>query len=352
MSAINKVKIVCEEAYLESVWIKRLLNGLAKELKKRRIVYEQMVDIKEIFADDSVCILGMNSVWTENLIEKCNQSGCIPVVLSCQSKRNMQGQYHLICSDIRSTVLKLKDVFTVAGRNRIALYGSGYLIDLDKDRTENFAHLVSDPSDIYTNTGNLENCFRSFYPKAARYDAVVCVNGYAAVSLVKKLEKENSELLEKMVILSFEEVLKHSKYNQWLSIVDLNLESYGAVVITVLEMFDLRNDVSEITIKMNAKVCDIPKKEEESCSYEAESMQLYEDPEIIHMAKIEQILRDADDLDHHIIAMLLDNAKYSDIADSCYMTEGNIKYRVKKYMSICGCKTKKELLELLQEYLQ
>ena len=46
--------------------------------------------------------------------------------------------------------------------------------------------------EIYSNKDNLENCFRSFLPKAALYDAVVCVNGYAAVSLVKKLEKENA----------------------------------------------------------------------------------------------------------------------------------------------------------------
>jgi hypothetical protein len=103
---------------------------------------------------------------------------------------------------------------------------------------------------------------------------------------------------------------------------------------------------------MNVNISEIPEKDHEEPDVLTEQHQLYEDPEIIHMAKIEQLLRDADDLDHHIIAMLLDNAKYSDIADSCYMTEGNIKYRVKKYMSICDCKTKKELLELLQEYLQ
>ena len=78
----------------------------------------------------------------------------------------------------------------------------------------------------------------------------------------------------------------------------------------------------------------------------------FDDPEVLYMAKIEQLMQEADDMDHHIIAMLLGGAKYGEIADSCYMTEGNVKYRVKKYMTICSCSTKKELLELLKEYLQ
>lgn len=351
MSITNKTKIICEEVYAESIWCKQLLGGLQKELKKRRIAYEQTSDVTDVLAEDDVYIIGMSNSWTENIIAKCNESGCVPVVLSSQSQRSAQGQYHLVCSDIRVAAKKLKEAFNTAGRSRVALYGGNYSSDLDKDRTAIFSELVSSVSDIYMNTGNLENCFRSFLPKASLYDAVICVNGYAAISLVKKLEKEDAKLLEKLVIVSCEEVLKHSKYNQWISFVDLKLESYGAVALSVMEMAALKSAISAITVQMNAEVCEISKTVEEDFAIVG-GVEFYEDPEIIHMAKIEQLLRDADDMDHHIIAMLLDNAKYSEIADSCYMTEGNVKYRVKKYMSTCDCKTKKELLELLQEYLQ
>lgn len=352
MNITNKIKIICEESYAETIWCKQLLGGLIKEMKKRRIAYEQTTYEENISQDDRVCIIGVSSVWFQKAIAKCNASEVVPLVLSNQSKCNVEAQYHLICPDMERVAKNLQMAFERAGRKKIALYGANYSADLDKDRTVIFSRLIKEPSDIYTNTGNLENCFRSFLPKAVRYDAVLCINGYAAVSLVKRLKKENPALLEELVIISFEEVLKHSKYNQWISLADLNLESYGAAAMPVLEMTDLQKDISVITIRMNAKMCGIPEKDAEGVSSHTEEHVLYEDPEIIHMAKIEQLLRDADDMDHHIIAMLLDNAKYSDIADSCYMTEGNVKYRVKKYMSTCDCKTKKELLELLQEYLQ
>lgn len=352
MNITNKIRIVCEEAYLESIWTKQLLSGLTKELKKRRIYYEQTTCVENIFQDDFVCIIGISNIWTQNVISRCNEVDHVPVVLSNQSKCSMEGQYHFICPNLEYAAKELQEKFEMVGRYKIALYGANCSADLDKDRTSIFNRLIKAPSDIYNNTGNLENCFRSFLTKASGYDAVICVNGYAAVSLVKKLEKETPKLLEKLVIISCEEVLKHSKYNQWISLLDLNLESYGAAAVAMMEMIGVQSEISAITVKMNVDVAEIAEKCDAEPALLTEENQLYEDPEIIHMAKIEQLLRDADDLDHHIIAMLLDNAKYSDIADSCYMTEGNIKYRVKKYMSICGCKTKKELLELLQEYLQ
>ncbi|MBQ8857001.1 MAG: LacI family DNA-binding transcriptional regulator [Lachnospiraceae bacterium] len=354
MNTNKKIKIICEEAYADSIWCKQLLSGLTKELKKRRIGYEQVSHADSLECEDSICIIGLSDIWTGHIIEKCNATGVVPVVLSSQSRRNLDGQYHLICPDMHGAVRALKEAFMHAGRMKIALYAANRVVDLDRDRTEVFSELVQDTSDIYSNKDSLENCFRSFLPKASLYDAVICVNGYAAVSLVKKLEKENKHLLEQLAIVTFEEVLKHSKYNRWISLVDLNLEAYGAVAMTVLEVLTQRSAVSAVTVEMKCQMCDLPQKSLENKFDEegATVVRLFEDPEMIYMARIEQLMQDADDMDHHIIAMLLSNAKYSEIADTCYMTEGNVKYRVKKYMNICGCNTKKELLELLKEYLQ
>ena len=352
MNITNKIRILCEEACEEFIWYKHIFNGLIKELRKRRIAYEQINCIDHISADDIVCVIGMSNDWIEKSIGCCNEADCVPIVLSNQSGCDVPGRFHLICSDIPYAVQKLKNVFADTGRTKIALYGADYSVDFEKDRATILSSLVRETSDIYINTGNLENCFLSFRSKAAFYDAVVCVNGYAAISLVKRLEKENKELLEKLVIVSCEEILKHSRYSQWISLIDLNLESYGGAALTIMEMISLGDVISSVVIKMKAEVCSIAEKEDSRCDVISRDAGYYEDPEIIHMAKIEQLLQDADDLDHHIIAMLLDNSTYAEIADTCYMTEGNIKYRVKKYMSVCECKTKKQLLELLQEYLQ
>lgn len=351
MNISKKISVICEEAFVESIWCKKLLSGLVKELKKRRISYEQLFDAKTMIGGETVCIIGFSDSWTEAVISRCNALGCVPVVLSNQSGRTVSGNYHLVCPALYGSMNVLKRALKAAGRTKIALYAANRIIDLDRNRTEVFSGIIGDESDIYSNKDHLENCFRSFYPKASLYDAVVCVNGYAAISLVKKLEKEDKELLKDLVIVAFEEVLKHSKYNQYISFVKMKLDSYGAVAMQILDMAAQNGHAAEITVKMECVVGEIARKEIKEIPQNA-AVPYFEDPEIIYMGKIEQLMQDADDMDHHIIAMMLDGATYADIADSCYMTEGNIKYRVKKYLNICDCKTKKELLELLREYLQ
>lgn len=354
MEVNRKIKIICEEVYAESIWCKQILNGLQRELKKRRCSYVKTFVPDEIKKEDHVYVIGMSKSWLEYVITACNQCDCVPVVLSNLSKRCAGGQYHYICPNVYGVMTELLESCVKAGRTQIALYGPNYTSDLDMDRMRIFMELMQSAGNVYQNTGNLETCFRSFFPYADRYDVVICVSGYAAVSLAKKLEKESPQALEKLVIVSWEEVLRHSRYNQWISLVTLNLESFGATAVAVAEMSLSGSNIAAITVEMEGAVCDIPDNKQVAELAEADSGETLplEDPEMICMAKIEQVMRDADDMDHHIIAMLLDHAKYSEIADSCFMTEGNVKYRVKKYMSICGCKTKKELLELLQEYLR
>ena len=351
MAITKKIKIYCEEAYVETIWCKELLGGLMKELKKRRLAFEESNDIEMVSEDTWAFVLGMNRKWIQTGIESCNEKGVVPIVLSNQVLDHLKGQYHLVCPNVHKMAKDLKEALSLAGRKNLALYGSNQKNDLDKNRTEIFAELISKVEDIYPNNGSLEKCFRNFLPKAAVYDGVICINGYGALSLVKKLEKENPQLLERLVILTFEEVLKHSKYNQWISYMEMNLENYGTTALQLLDMISQKEDISSMTVMMKCKLCDIlPKQEMSEMMDGAESET--EDPEILQMAKVEQLLRDADDMDHHIIAMLLDHATYTEIADSCYMTEGNVKYRVKKYLSVSGCNTKKELIELLKEYLQ
>ena len=352
MNMTNRVQIICEETYLETIWCKALLGGLLKELKKHRISFEMFHELNGMMADQMVYVLGQSDEWLSQIVKKCNESGCVPVLLMPGTVNKVQGQYHAVYPDLQNTLEHLKVMLEGAGRSTVALYGANMSVDLDRNRAEVFSELVSRVEDIYPNVGSLEKCFRDFLPKADRYDVILCANGYAAVSLVKKLEKEKPDLLEHVVVIAFEEVLKHSKYNQLISLVELNLEEYGKTALQLSELLGERNEIAAMTVRMKCNLCKIPEKQKEILELQSEKEMAFEDPEIVQMAKVEQLLREADDLDHHIIAMLLENAKYSDIADSCYMTEGNVKYRVKKYMSVSDCHTKKELIELLQEYLQ
>ena len=57
---MKKIRILCEKACAESIWCKQLFSGLVKELKKRRIGFEQDGDIsKEDIAECYAQVVGL-----------------------------------------------------------------------------------------------------------------------------------------------------------------------------------------------------------------------------------------------------------------------------------------------------
>lgn len=352
MSVQKEIRVLVEESAAGNIWCRELTEGLTKELKKRRMICKKISTTKEITGEDIVFVIGAQEHFVENAVFVCNAKGIVPILLS-NHHRTYQGRYHLVYADVEGAMEALCRECRKAGRERIALYGIQGTMTPDIEQMRNFSKVVKDVSDIYMNNGNLETCFLSFLPYAERYDAVICVSGYAAVSLVKKLEVSAPETLEKLVIVSFEEILLSAHYKERISFVDLKLEGFGATALAVMELAQGKKDISAIQVSIEAKICEIPEKEsEEVLTEESEEYLMFADPEVVCMARVEQLLQDSDEMDRVIIEMLLNNAKYSEIAEACFMTEGNVKYRVKKYLSICKVATKRELQDLLTEYLR
>lgn len=352
MSVQKEIRILVEESAAGSIWCRKLTEGLMKELKKRRMACKRINGIQQITGDDIVFVIGAEERFVEDAVTACNEKTIVPILLS-NHQRNYHGKYHLVYADVEGAMETLCRVCRAAGRERIALYGiQGGLVP-DMEQMRNFSKVVRDVSDIYMNNGNLENCFLGFLPYAERYDAVICVNGYAAVSLVKKLDAAAPELLEKLAIVSFEEILLSAHYKERIFFVDLKLEGFGATALAVMELAREKEDISSIQVAIGARVCEIPeKKPEETFTEESEEYLMFADPEVVCMARVEQLLQESDEMDQVIIEMILNNAKYSEIAEACFMTEGNVKYRVKKYLNICKVSTKRELQDLLTEYLR
>ena len=77
----------------------------------------------------------------------------------------------------------------------------------------------------------------------------------------------------------------------------------------------------------------------------------YEDRELNDMMLLEKLLDGCEDPDYDIIRLLLRGEPYEKIAETCFLTESAIKYRVKKMVRVCCVQGRKELTDLLRRYL-
>ncbi len=344
------IKIICEEAYEKSIWCKQILSGLTRELKKKRHHYSQSNCIEDIKNSSTIYIIGTNYNWLDLVIRFCNSKGIIPIVLCNQANHALRGQYHCVCADTYGVIRQLYDDFSKAGKTKIALYGVNPVSISDVSRMECFLDFIPDRKHVFENNGSLENCFQSFLPHIQEYDAVICVNGYAAISLVEKLELINSDFSKKISIASCTETLLSSQYEKRISFVDLNLNQYGKAAVAISEITENKPYITGINITIGGNPSDTTRKTDDTYLGK-ETLQkdlFYEDSELIYMSKMEHLLSECSKLDHQIIQMLLQKATYSKIAEACFMSEGTIKYHIKKYMEICNVKTKQELIEIIK----
>lgn len=344
------IKIICEEAYGKSIWCKQILSGLTSELRKKRHRYFQSNHIEDAKDSSTVYIIGTNPNWLNNAIRFCNSKGIVPIVLCNQTNRVIRGQYHCVCADTYGVIKQLYDNFYCIGKTKIALYGVNPLSISDVSRMECFLDLIPDRKHVYENNGSLENCFQNFLPHIQQYDAVICVNGYVAISLVEKLELIDSNFSEQISIASCTKTLLSAQYESQIAFVDLNLNQYGRTAVAISEMTENRPYITGITITIAGNLPDITRKPEDIyLSKETLEKDLfYEDSELIYLSKMEHLLSECSKLDCQIIQMLLQKATYSKIADACFMSEGAVKYHIKKYMEICNVKTKQELIEIVK----
>ena len=175
--------ILVEPGFGNSVWCKQLLSGLTAELKKRRESFS--VDPRDL--SESVFVIGSSAEWLSAMVARCNACGCVPILLCSSLRKIAGGRYHCVCPDIGGSMGQLTTALTARWGGRLVLYGVNPNSVGDRSRREAFLQ-VCPQGHCIENRGSLADCFDAFLPLLEQADAVLCANGFAAVSLHRRLQ--------------------------------------------------------------------------------------------------------------------------------------------------------------------
>ena len=344
------IVILCEDIFEESIWCQKIYNGLKKELKKRRMKYSKTSDSNTLSSDDTVYIIGSSYIWINNSISLCNDLNIVPVILCNQITNMLYGKYHSISTDTNECMKQLILSTNTTDPTRIALYGINNNSISDLSRTKSYIEQTNNTSGVFVNNGSLENCFNAFIPRISEFDTVICVNNYAAISLVKNLSKNCPSALDRLKIISCSSSKLSSVFSKFIIFVDTNFEHYGKAALEISELSEKNPYISGINVMINWNFNSIPlPKATANKSDIAQIDSFYKDTEIQKLLKVEKLLDVCDDLDMQIIKLLMEGNNYDAIADKCFFAKESIKYRIKKYIKICKLNTKSEFIELINE---
>ncbi len=350
------VHILIDPIYARSVWCENLKQSLISELKKKRIHFSLSEGIEHILLEDIVFLIASDNAWTENTIRKLNHNNIQPILLCNQMDFLESSNYSCVCSDVYSSMKSIFSLIKYHDKKSLAIYGLNRksLSDIGSLKcAQNLSREMDFPLKVFYNDGSLADCFEQFYSEIDFFDSVICVNDFAAVSLIKHLQDKNSALSEQLLIFSCAKSEISELYPNIIS-PRSNYEDYGKAAVYISEKIEKHRFISNMTIRI-ARMVDaaISNTSQDIPFTEAltHTDEFYQDQEIAEMICVEKLLCRCDQIDRKIIDMLYKKATLDEICENCYLSESTVKYRIKHILDDCGFHTKDSLLHIITKYL-
>lgn len=349
------VAILRDTAYSQSLWGQKLYQSLVERLRQKRIPFCDITDTCP--ADcDGVFVIATDPNWTRQVIRQLNAAGRRPILLCNQTEPIGGCVYSAVCSDINTSMKNVLDTLKAQKKTRVALYGVNFrsLSDISRINTL-FAWREDafDAMEIFENEGSLSQCFDAFYPRVTAFDAVICANDFAALSLVKRLEQKDPAALQNLTVISCAETHIAAAYRKYITTLHIHFELYGKAAVYIYESLGKRPYLTGMTVNVAWDLENGTAQQtvtETAISLPTAEDAFYADPELRAMMIAEKVLGVADDTDRVILQNLLLGKGYTEVADACFLAESSVKYRVKRLIAGSGAADKAELLQALQTY--
>lgn len=346
------VSILAEPAFRESVWCKELRNSLENALRNKRIPFCEIFDT--VPADsEGVFLLATGFQWIRNTIRLLNDNGIHPILIGNQLEQVPGCSYSCVCSDVLGSMKYLLEKIKSENKREIALYGVNTNSISDIGRVDGLFALKDDFFDsmtIFENRGSLQKCYEEFRQRGQNVDAVICANEFAAVSLLRNLQKDKLPV-PKILSCSQSQLLGY--YSRDILTIDLNYEQYGKAAVFLYEKRKKYSWMSNMSVSVRWSMEEAPSPATKDISLPQiqEDDVFYEDEELDEMLKVERVLEQSDETDKKILTMLLERRSMSEVCDACFLAETAVKYRLRKLLKQAGVEKKEALLSLLRTYL-
>lgn len=378
--------IISEPNCSNSTWHNNIMYSLYKSQQKNRLNILHLTNFNKDddadYKNGVLLIIGSDYTWISSVISNVPQAfGNRIIVLSDYAPRMTDKIYSVISTNISNAFFTLYTYLKKCGKHQIALYGINCHSTADLLKKENFICAGGRESDCFYNNVSLEECFQSFSEKADTYDGVICVNDYAAISLVQHIYPQRQNLF----ITTFGDTLLAKLFSPSITAVRFSFRHHGDC-LTDLIRFLAKNksigccnlyldfsfhpgettsfqefpegDITEGAASSrtlpagriaNRFVADVS--QHKNFQQTSSDINFYSDEAVKEMQCIESMLLKCDSIDMLLIAQLLNGTSLSQIAQNLYTSLSTVNYRKKSLYKLCNVQSKAEFVDLLKKYI-
>lgn len=253
------------------------------------------------------------------------------------------------------------------GHDRIALFGVNPYSHTDIEMKNRFSAYLrskgaSAQRDIYYSRASIADCYASFFPYCAAYNAVICVNDMAAITLLHRLKADGVRVPEDLYIVScgLSSVFANHPSTAITS-VSADRDAISAqAVFAYATLLRASADITlnlrvaaKLTVRASTDFAPIPwRKRFTAHSFSPVPIDYFSDPAAKRFYSIESLLSSCDETDAGILDGLLVGESYSAIAERLFTSRNMVSYRVKRMCRLTESANREDLVALLRPYLE
>lgn len=353
-----------EQEYIASSWCSEIMDGLLNEKRRKKLKITTVNNISDIPEDNgdeisSVILIGSRHNWIAEHINQVIKINMNPIVVGNTPQNSVYTKYSNVSSDIFGAVGEAMELCRSNGHKNIALYGINPDSAPDSMRKNAFLTFGGSKKDIYYNQGLLKGCFYSIISNIDQYDAIICANDFAAVSLINRMNKENVDC-KNIYIISFIDSLLCSAFSPKITSFSINFKKFASAAVSIHETLSKNKYISSLNTLISY---DLNLRETTDCAVIKEplvgyfspdpeqNINIYTDPEISEMIAAESLLKNSDISDFVILKMLNKNQNLEAISEKTYLSTSAIKYRIKNMCKLFEVNTNADLLCKIAKYV-
>lgn len=356
--------VISEPGFSTGIWHYNIMDGLIELQRKKRLDFEFLTDTAAlnraaITESDTAFVIGTDNEWLGAVLPRLGRLfGNKVIVLGNHNPILCGIKYSTVMTDVRESVTALYSYLKSHKKDNIALYGINPCSASDKLRRECFIDCGGKTSNLFYMRNSFAECFETFLRESERYDAIICVNDYAAISLIRHLGESNAK--NKFFIAACGSSRLSQHFSPSLTHTESDYKKFAAAAYDIHRILHKSDDSNSVDIRLSC-ILNIgettrflpPQTEIYDCPTADKQRDLYySDVEVREMMSTEKLLALCDDADRRIIELILGGKSAARIAEILYLSQSAVKYKIKKMYKICDVESKDDFVSILNKYIK
>ena len=366
------IPVLTEPNFRSYLWAAQTMEGVAQEAARRKYKTVTLdaeayktIDYDRLFGQERrmLIVIGTSVSWMPGALAFFNARSIESVFISFDPSETTLPA-GMVRMDYVGAIHHLLTYLTSCGRRRIALYGYNPNSSADNIKLRFFSNWcrnrgLSAEESVFFNYADLTACYARMRARVAQFDAVICANDIAAVSLLSSLRQDSVRVPEDLFVTAFGDSLIAARVTPPLTIATLDHREMGRQAVMLFSYLCRQPSTASVSARVRSKLivrqstamlpdmtcAALP--EDDADAFEA-AVNFYNDPEAERLLRAETLLGAADELDMQLLCGLLSGSSLEKLEQTLFLTASALQYRKKRLMNVARCAHTSELLEFLR----